>query len=301
MTDEASTGNALSDIEALNRRIESMAQAQRARSKPAAIPDWPPVVRGAPNAFLRSALFAAVQGKTRKVFKKRTLLASTENCQVRFQGVQLDQSDFDVWMQILHLARNQLPGFPVTFNGHELLKALNRGTGKGQYVWLADSIARLGGALVELTFQGRHTFGDHLLRYYRDEVSQHYVVELTEQMSRLFLTGYTHLEWTQRQALMRKPLTLWLHGFLCSHAAPYPIKVATLYRLSGSSATCLRGFKNRLQRSLQDLIELGVISRFEISPEGLLSVTRNPTPTQVRSQARKGRRVSASPTRTRRS
>lgn len=298
MTDEASTGNALSDIEALNRRIESMAQAQRARSKPAAIPDWPPAVRGAPNAFLRSALFAAVQGKTRKVFKKRTLLASTENCQVRFQGVQLDQSDFDVWMQILHLARNQLPGFPVTFNGHELLKALNRGIGKGQYVWLADSIARLGGALVELTFQGRHTFGDHLLRYYRDEVSQHYVVELTEEMSRLFLTGYTHLEWTQRQALMRKPLTLWLHGFLCSHAAPYPIKVATIYRLSGSSAKNFRDFKSRLQRSLQELTELEVLSGFEITQDGLITVARNPSPAQARSLARQGRQTPAKPVRT---
>ncbi|MBS1211672.1 MAG: TrfA protein [Proteobacteria bacterium] len=291
-------GNVLSDPETLTRRIESLAQEQRARSKATAILDWPPVVRGAPNVFLRSALFAAVQGKTRKVFTKRTLLASTENCQVRFQGVQLDQSDFDVWMEILHLARNQLPGFPVTFRGRELLKAMNRGTGNKQYQWLADSVARLGGALVELTFQGRHTFGDHLLRYYRDESSQRYVVELTDEMTRVFLTGYTHLEWTERQALMRKPLTLWLHGFICSHAAPYPLKVTTLYRLSGGYSKCLRGFKNRLGQSLQELLELGIVSGFEMTKEGLVTVTRNPSPTQARSLARKGRHKSTKSART---
>jgi hypothetical protein len=260
--------------DALAERIQALASRQKKPAAPLAIPEWPHLVRGTPNAFLRSALFAAVQGKQRRVFKKRTLLASLQNIELRFQGVQLDQSDLDVWLQILHLARNQVPGFPVAFRAHALLTALNRGTGKGQYLWLADTLARLGGALVELTFEGRHTFGDHLLRYYRDELTHHYVVEPTEELCRLFLTGYSHIEWEQRQRLRRKPLTLWLHGYLSSHAAPYPIKISTLHRLCGSSSHSLRDFKARLRSALQELAEVGTLSRFEITRDGRVLAER---------------------------
>lgn len=273
--------------------IERLQALAARRSKPAArlaIPEWPELVRGIPNALLRSALFAAVQGKQRRVFKKRTVLASLQNLEIRFQGVQLDQSDLDVWLQILHLARNQLPGFPVAFKAHALLTALRRGTGKGQYVWLADTLARLGGALVELTFEGRHTFGDHLLRYYRDELTHDYVVEPTEELCRLFLTGYSHLEWEQRQQLRRKPLTLWLHGYLSSHAAPYPIKVSTLHRLCGTSSHSFRDFKARLRSALSELAEVGTLSRFEITRDGRVLVERPSPADGVRALSQKSHR-----------
>ena len=57
------------------------------------LPLWPEPVRGAPNSFLRSALFAAIQGKTRKRVKKQ-FLASIHNVTVRYTGEQLDQSIF---------------------------------------------------------------------------------------------------------------------------------------------------------------------------------------------------------------
>ena len=47
-----------------------------AAPKPAKVvqlPLWPEPVRGAPNSFLRSALFAAIQGKTRRRLKKQFL------------------------------------------------------------------------------------------------------------------------------------------------------------------------------------------------------------------------------------
>ena len=272
-TDEA----AVPLVHPLAVRVESLASKRKSVIRKVSMPEWPEPVRGAPNPFLRCALFAAVQGKQRRVFKKRTLLASTRDIAIKLQGVQLDQSDLDVWLQILHLSRKQLPGMPVTFSAYSLLKALNRDRGKGQYQWLADSMARLGGALVELTFQGRHTFGDHLLRYYRDEDTQRYVVELTAEMCRLFDGGYSHLEWQERQLLKRKPLTLWLHGYLSSHTDPYPIKVATLHKLSGSTAQNLRHFKARLQRALQDLTDMELLGESEITPEGLLVIRRQIT------------------------
>ena len=55
---------------------------------------------GVPNDILRSALFAAIQGKGREYFKHK-LLASYDGVQIRYTGEQLDQSDLDVWEQAI--------------------------------------------------------------------------------------------------------------------------------------------------------------------------------------------------------
>jgi hypothetical protein len=80
------------------------APAARPPAKLIQLPLWPEPVRGAPNSFLRSALFAAIQGKTRTRLKKQ-LLGSLQGVSVRYTGEQLDQSDLDVWEQAVHLAR----------------------------------------------------------------------------------------------------------------------------------------------------------------------------------------------------
>ena len=271
----------------LSERLQKMAArgkaATRSVSSLNSVPTWPSPMRGTPNACLRSALFAGIQGKERIAYKRRTLLAAVDGIEIRYLGVQLDQSDLDVWMQIVHLARRQLPGFCVTFSAHSMLKSLGKGSGKSQHEWLKESMARLGGAFVEITFHGRDAFGEKgFLRYYRDEQTQHYMVELTASMLRLFEDGYTHIEFAQRQQLRKHPLALWLHGFLCSHAAPYPLKIETLHRLSGSSAKNLRDFKLRTRKALEALVGIGAIESFVVDSEDFVRIKKLPTPTQQR-------------------
>jgi len=278
--------NTTTSLTNLTERFQSLTarkKAQPRRVEPLdTLPSWPAGMRGTPNACLRSALFAGVQGNERIAYKKRTLLAAVDGIEVRYLGVQLNQSDLDVWMQIVHLSRTQLPGFSVTFSAHALLRALGRSTGKSQHEWLKESMARLGGAFVEITYHGRHTFGEKgFLRYHRDEATQRYVVELTESMLRLFEDGYTHIEFEQRQQLRKHPLALWLHGFLSSHAAPYPLKLQTLYQLSGSSTQNPRDFKLRMRKALQALVTIGALESFDID-EDVVKVKKQPTPTQKR-------------------
>ncbi|MGY6273953.1 plasmid replication initiator TrfA [Methylomonas sp. MgM2] len=277
------TGTSLINLTERFQSLTERKKAQPRRVEPlATLPSWPAAMRGTPNACLRSALFAGVQGNERIAYKKRTLLAAVDGIEVRYLGVQLNQSDLDVWMQIVHLSRTQLPGFSVTFSAHALLTALGRSTGKSQHEWLKESMARLGGAFVEITYNGRQTFGEKgFLRYHRDEVTQRYVVELTESMLRLFEEGYTHIEFEQRQQLRKHPLALWLHGFLSSHAAPYPLKLQTLYQLSGSSTQNPRDFKLRMRKALQALVMIGALENFEID-EDVVKVKKQPTPTQKR-------------------
>lgn len=277
------TATSLTNLTERFQLLTERKKAQPRRVEPLdTLPSWPAGMRGTPNACLRSALFAGVQGNERIAYKKRTLLAAVDGIEVRYLGVQLNQSDLDVWMQIVHLSRTQLPGFSVTFSAHALLTALGRSTGKSQHEWLKESMARLGGAFVEITYHGRQTFGEKgFLRYHRDETTQRYVVELTESMLRLFEDGYTHIEFEQRQQLRKHPLALWLHGFLSSHAAPYPLKISTIHRLSGSSARTLRDFKYRLRKALDALVGIGCLESYVLS-EDTVKIKKNPTPSQQR-------------------
>lgn len=277
------TNDALNNLEDRFQKLVTRKKTQQIETNAlVALPHWPNGMRGTPNACLRSALFAGVQGNERIAYKKRTLLAAVDGIEVRYLGVQLNQSDLDVWMQIVHLSRQQLPGFCVTFSAYALLASLGRSSGKSQHEWLKESMARLGGAFVEITFQGRHTFGEKgFLRYYRDENTQRYVVELTESMLRLFEEGYTHIEFEQRQQLRKQPLALWLHGFLSSHAAPYPMKVATIHRLSGSSTKTLRDFKYRLRKALDALVSIGSLESYVIADEAV-KLQKRPSPSQQR-------------------
>jgi hypothetical protein len=278
--------NGNTTLDNLPDRFQKLADRKKSKLKVVkplqVIPNWPTSIRGTPNACLRSALFAGVQGNERIAYKKRTLLASVEGIEVRYLGVQLNQSDLDVWMQIVHLSRQQLPGFCVTFSAYAMLTALGRGNGKSQHEWLKESMARLGGAFVEMTFHGRDTFGEKgFLRYYRDEITQRYVVELTESLLRLFEDGYTYIEFEQRQKLRKQPLALWLHGFLSSHAAPYPLKITTIHRLSGSGAKTLRDFKYRLRKALDALVGIAALASFEIGDDSV-KIKKQPTPSQQR-------------------
>lgn len=274
------------NLDGLTERFKNLVECKKAQlhavKAVTATPNWPAPMRGTPNACLRSALFAGIQGNERIAYKKRTLLASMDGIEIRFLGVQLNQSDLDIWMHIVHLSRQQLPGYNVCFSAYAILTALGKGTGKSQHEWLKESMARLGGAFVEMTFHGRDSFGEKgFLRYYRDETTQRYVVELTDSMLRLFEDGYTHIEFEQRQKLRKQPLALWLHGFLSSHAAPYPLKISTIHRLSGSGAKTLRDFKYRMSKALEALITIGAIDSFVIN-EDTVKIKKNPTPSQQR-------------------
>ena len=250
------------------------------------LPLWPEPARGTPNAWLRGALFAAVQGKDRRALK-RELLATVEGFEIRFTGWQLDQSDLDVWETLVHLVRQHGIGEKVEFTAHALLKALGRSTGKSDHEWLKDVFARLYTAGVEVTSDNL-TFAGTLLSFIRVETTGHYVVWLEPRLLNLYQAGWTQIEWREREALRRKPLALWLHGWYASHAKPYPIKIETLHRLCGSYNKDIYGFKRQLATALDDIKAVGIIDAWEIIGD-LVHVERNPTASQQKHIEKKAR------------
>lgn len=240
---------------------------------------WPEAMRGVPNAILRGALFSVSQ---RRAWVDRELLASVDGIDIRFKGQRFNQTDLDLWEMLVHLARLQPLGDKVDFTANAILKALGRGIGKTQHNQLHEELVRLRAGTAEITWtKERKTFIGGLVKTaQRDDETGRYVVELDKKMLTLYETGYSHVDWGQRQALGNNNLSKWLHGFYSSHAAPYPYKVQTIKDLCGSTSKDLRDFRRMLRKSLDDLITISAIKSWEISDRDLVSIIRVPTLSQ---------------------
>lgn len=244
------------------------------------LPLWPEPVRGTPNSFLRSALFAAIQGKTRAAMKKE-ILAAAKGIEIRFTGFQLDQADLDVWEQAVHLARRNELGNVCRFRANAFLKAIGRSNGKANYEWLNDSLTRLVACAVEIRNGSRVFTGSLLSSCERDENTGMYELILDPKTIRLYsFNDWTAIDWEQRKALKGKPLALWLHGFYSSHAQPFPLSIDYLREKSGSRTQEKKFFKTALKRAF---IELENVTGIKAQFEGdLVIVERLPTPVQAR-------------------
>ena len=243
------------------------------------LPLWPEPKRGAPNTVLRGALFAAVH-KDRQYMHRQELIAAQDGITIRYTGEQLDQADLDVWEQTLHLARTQALGTECYFTAHGFLKALGRSTGKRDHEWLKSVFSRLSATDVQISHKGRTYFGSLIERGIRDEDTGRYVVEINPELAKFYgRSQWTQIDWEQRQRLRGKPLALWLHGFYASHAAPYPLTVAYLHKLSGSRTKQVWKFKQNLTQALEELAAVGAIRSFEIRDE-LVHVRTVPSKSQ---------------------
>ena len=70
-----------------------------------------------------------------------TELAAIGETQVTYQGVELRQDDEDVWLQALHLAREQPLDAPIEFVPHAFLRAIGWPTTGHYYALLRDAFA----------------------------------------------------------------------------------------------------------------------------------------------------------------
>lgn len=219
------------------------------------LPLWPEPVRAVPNGFLRSALFGAI-AKGRRRYINGEDLAAIDGVTVRYKGERLDQGDLDVWESVLHAVRLQELGGQCRLTSYALLKLMGKtDTGKNRTT-LQNRIERLVANAVTIK-QGRYTYIGGLIRFAaKDEETQEWVIELDEKLRPLFAADqFTQVEWAVRHALDGKPLAQWLHGFYASHAAPFPMRMETLLKLSGSEDSNPRSAQQTLRKALDAVSE----------------------------------------------
>jgi TrfA protein len=247
------------------------------------LPLWPETKRGAPNSLLRSALFAATQGKERR-WMKEELVATFKDTTIYFTGQQLTQSDLNVWETVVHLARAHPLGTECTFTAHALLKALGRDYGKSQRDWLFATIIRLTTCTISIKRQGVGRYFGHLIDSgATQDDDRRYQLQLNKKMIALYgFSEWTQLDWIERTRLLKQPLAQWLHGFWSTHATPHPIGLETLHGLCGSNIKEVRFFKRHLKAALETLIEIAFLDSytFEQAKDGgdLVCVSRHARP-----------------------
>jgi hypothetical protein len=264
-----STLNNLIAIADIQKRCSELAEStgKRHSAEIIQLPLWPLEKRGTPNSFLRSALFAAIQGKDR-VYLEEVVLASQKDISVKFTGKQLNQEDLTVWETLVHLARSHPLGNECSFSAHGILKAMELPKGGEQHKQLHSSIIRLTACAVQIKHEGRSYFGSLIEGGVKDEVSSHYHVRLNRDLLWLFDDDkWTAITWRQRLKLRRKPLAQALHAYYSSHRTPHPVKLTTLRELSGSRNRQAADFKRKCAAALDSLTEIGFLQGYEIKGE----------------------------------
>lgn len=263
-------------VETAAATVASIATSSATAAAKKMLPFWPDAARSVPNVFLRSAIFCI--SDERIDYTDRTQLACVDGYEVHFLGKSLSQTDLDVWEMLLHQARLQPLDTPIRFTAHEFLKMLGRPTGGKAHEQLKEEIARLCSAYTEVTDkQANVTYAGHFIdNFIRDNETAEYAVSISPEFARLYLAGYTMVDWSQRQALGKNGLAKWLHGHFSSHSKPFAYKVSTLQNLSGSRSSSIKSFRQKLKNALIELESCGAISKWSIDDLDRVHAVRPP-------------------------
>ena len=84
-------------------------------------PQWGDERRAAAAAIFRSALFPPLNFKKARPFLKETQIFATKGIEIYFTGEQFDQSDLDVYLELLQIAHEVPFGVECCFTAHGLL------------------------------------------------------------------------------------------------------------------------------------------------------------------------------------
>jgi hypothetical protein len=298
MTKQPLTRDIAEVMESLHRTLETKAKkkeetppdmpaaAPKPQAKVVRLPFWNDEQRGTPNCFLRSALFAAIYGNSRRPYLENAVLAVQGDITIRYTGKQLSQSDLDLVMAALHLARQHPLGHICHFKGYAFLKAIGRSDGQRNYLWLETTIDRLIASLVKIRIGQRVYSGSILSSSTRDEASDIYKLVFDPDFVKLFgVSDWTAVDWNMRQKLTRSPLAQWIYDYAVSHIGT-KIKLKTLQQLSGRGGDTPKRFNEAVKRA-KEMLEKAAAATMEIDAAGLVTVAHKLSPSQLRHAVRK--------------
>ena len=259
---------------------EKQSKALQPKAKVVQLDFWEDEKRAAPNAFLRSALFPVLDTKKERRFLKEEQLCSVSGIDVIFTGQQFDQSDLDVYLELLQLARPFPLGTPIKFSAYSLLKSLGRNTGNSDHRWLHSVLIRLRGGTLDLTDHKKRFFGGLIEGGFKDELTRQYEITINPKFAALFGFGmWATIDRAQRAALGRKSTAKALHAYYSTHAAPTAHNFETLAKIVGLNNPNKRDVKARIIKAHELLKKIGFLKDYE-SGEESIKAQINHTPRQ---------------------
>jgi len=277
------------ELQAKSREREKARQAKadngngRAVAVVVQLPLWAEALRCLPNELLRSALFNAKNRKQPRAYLKKQDIAVLFEGRITYQGEELRQDDETVWLQLIHLAKEQPLGSVVEFTPYSFCKAIGWPICKGSYERLRECLDRMQATALAV-YSKRLKEGVSLSMIpvfaWQDEHKQtlkKYRVQVAPQLVELFGTDhFTRVEWEQRLALP-VGIATWLHGYYASHREPFPVKLDTIKRGPGITTESASRVRQLIESALAELVNVGFLKSWEIVGE-LVHVKRAPNP-----------------------
>lgn len=272
---------------ALQRAKEKSAALITERNKVVVLTPWSDDRRAAPNAVFRSALFPALNTKQGRRFVQKQKVYSIGGLDVVFTGQQFDQTDLDVYLEILNFAKAVPLGQPIRFSAYAMLKALGRCTGKSDHQWLHAVLVRLRGGTVEMVTDKARYFGGLIEGGIRDEVTKHYDITVNPSYAKFFGFGlWSSIDIDQRRQLAQKSTAKALHAYYSTHTDPAPHRYETLAGIVGLENKNRRDLKAKLIKAHEELKRIGFLMDYEAGPDKI-AVKATMTPGQQQHLVRK--------------
>jgi hypothetical protein len=253
---------------------------------------WDEGKRAAPNALLRSALFPALNAKQKekRLFLKNDSVFSVSGLEVLFTGEQFDQSDLDIYLELLNIARPFPLGTPIKFSVYGLLKALGLTTGGKDHARLHAVLVRLRGGTLDVTDHKKRYFGGLIEGGVRDELSLNYEITINPKFATLFGLGmWATIDKEQRRALGRNATAKALHAYYSTHTAPTAHNYETLANLAGLKNSNKRQLKADVIKAHELLKAVGFLNDYEPETDKIKPIIRH-TAGQLRHIAKKVRK-----------
>ena len=272
-------------IAALNaQRLAKKNLDQTPSSNANQLPLWGEVFRCLPNEIIRSALFSAKNRKQPRPFLKNQEIAVIGDGRITYSGEELRQDDQTLWLQLVHVAKEQALGQLVEFTPYSMCKAIGWGSSKADYVRLRACLSRMQAtSLAVYSKRSKNGISMSMIPLFRWEdqdqnALKQYQVRLPPELVQLFADmQYTKLEWEQRLALPTGIAT-WLHGYFASHQEPFPIKLETIKIGSGITNKDNYETKRIIEKALDELVKVGFLKSWRITYDLVQVVRNNSTP-----------------------
>jgi hypothetical protein len=226
---------------------------------------FPDDSRAIPNYLARSPLFSTVPAtlKQRPAYKDM-LLPSPKGFEIRYSGEQLDQSDCDIFMQIIHESSGHTirDDKPLLINRAECLKRTGRNDSGQNYIWLKEVVERLRDAKIVLESE-RYKYSGNLIReIIEDKQERHIAVTLSPAIVQMFSGNeYTLVDWEKRKRLKKRVnLSKWLQNFICSHEKGLQRHSIDNLRTWFGYSSPVRKFREAMTDAMQELERVGIIA-----------------------------------------
>ena len=245
---------------------------------------WGEDYRAAPNAVFRSALFPALHPtqKENRPFLKNEEIFCVAGLKILFTGEQFDQSDLDVYLEILNMAQPLPLGTPVQFSAYALLKALGLPVGGSNHARLHAVLIRLRGGTLDVTDHKIRYFGGLIEGGFRDEVTLNYEVTINPKFAALFGFGmWSKIDLEKRRALGRNNTAKALYAYYATHINPAAHNFETLANLAGLTNSNKRQTKAALIKAHEAMKEAGILNDYTATAE-TIKADILPTESQAR-------------------